>query len=129
MQDPLFLVKRMYDRFGIAYDGAPRHLSVEEKRFRFVCLSEEVMEYLLADDIVDEYDALLDLIVFALGTMVRQGLPLDGLVEVIACNMKKELGPLGKRGGFELDLRKPEGWVEPNLQQFIERARIEHDNS
>lgn len=116
--DPLELVKRQHRRFGIAYDSAPRHLSVDEKRFRFACFSEEALEYLLADTLEDEYDALLDLIVFALGTLERQGLPLDGLAAVIDANMKKELGPNGKRGGFELDLRKPEGWRPADLRQW-----------
>lgn len=118
MDDLLNLVKEQHRLFGINYDGEPRELSLEEKRFRFACFSEEALEYLLAETLEDEYDALLDLLVFVFGTMERQGLPIDGFLEVVQANMKKELGPNGKRGGFELDLRKPEGWQPPDLTKW-----------
>lgn len=118
MDDILRLVREQHRKFGIAYDGPPRLLSLEEKRFRFACFSEESLEYLLAESLDDEYDALLDLLVFVCGTLERQGLPIDGIVDVIHANMKKELGPNGKRGGFELDLRKPEGWQSPDLSRW-----------
>lgn len=117
--DLLQLVKEQHRHFGIAYDGSPRDLSLEEKRFRFACISEETMEYLLADTPDSQYDALLDLLVFTLGTLERHGYPLDGIVEVVRANMKKELGPNAKRGEFELDLKKPEGWQPPNLRRYL----------
>lgn len=114
----LDLVREQHRAFGIAYEGEPRHLSLEEKRFRFACFSEESLEYLLAETLEEEYDALLDLLVFVFGTLERQGLPVDGIVDVVRANMMKELGPNGKRGGFELDLRKPEGWQAPDLTRW-----------
>jgi predicted HAD superfamily Cof-like phosphohydrolase len=113
------LVKKQLQHFQIDYAGAPRSLTTEEKRFRTCCMMEEVMEYLTHDNLEKEYDALLDLLVFALGTMVRQGLPIDGIVDVVQANLEKELGPLGKRGDFELDLRKPEGWLPPDLSKYL----------
>ena len=118
MIDLLALVKEQHAQFGIDYNGDPRHLSLEEKRFRFTCFSEEALEYLLAETLDDEYDALLDLAVFVMGTLERQGLPLDGYKAVIESNRRKELGPIGKRGGFELDLKKPDGWEAPDLSQW-----------
>lgn len=118
MDDVLRLVREQHRKFGIAYEGEPRLLSLEEKRFRFACFSEESLEYLLAESLEEEYDALLDLLVFVVGTLERQGLPMDGVVDVILANMQKELGPNGKRGGFELDLRKPEGWLAPDLTRW-----------
>lgn len=118
--NPLQLVKKQHAHFGISYDGPPRDLPVEEKRFRVVCMVEEAMEYLSANTLDDEYDALLDLLVFTLGTMERAGFPLDGIVAIIEANMKKELGPGAKRGGFELDLRKPPGWEPPDLGSYLE---------
>jgi predicted HAD superfamily Cof-like phosphohydrolase len=120
MDDLLNLVKDQHRLFGIQYEGGPRNLELDEKRFRFACFIEEATEYLLADDLEDEYDALLDLLVFVIGTLERQGLPMDGFREVVLANMKKELGPNGKRGGFELDLRKPEGWESPDLSPWTQ---------
>ena len=117
--NPLDLVKAQHEYFGLEYNGGPRHLSTEEKRFRVCCLMEEVTEYLMADTLHKEYDAILDLLVFALGTLARQGLPLDGIQEVIDANMKKLLGPNEKRNGFELDLVKPQGWKAADLTKYI----------
>ena len=38
---------------------------------------------------------------------------------VNAANAAKELGPLTKRGSFELDLVKPEGWTAPDLRDLV----------
>ena len=88
---------------------------------------EEVTEYLSSPDLEKQYDALLDLLVFALGTMVRQGFPIDGIVDVVQANLKKRLGPLARRGDFELDLVKPDGWVPADLSRYINHD--EGDNS
>jgi hypothetical protein len=79
---------------------------------------EELNEYIAADTLVDQYDALLDLIVFAVGTLERHGFPLQaGFEKVMEANMAKELGQNGeKRGGFKRDLVKPEGWTAPEAE-------------
>lgn len=117
--DVFDLVKKQLAHFAIDYNGAPRELSVEERRFRTCCMLEEVTEYLSASGLEKQYDALLDLMVFALGTMVRQGFPIDGIEDVIQANMKKRLGPLARRGDFELDLIKPEGWAPADLSRYL----------
>jgi len=119
------LVKAMHEKFGLANDGKPWHLEPHEKAFRVKALQEELDEYNLANTLVDEYDALLDLIVFAVGTLDRQGLPLlEGFEKVMKANMAKEVGQNGeKRGGFKRDLVKPKGWVGPEaeLKLIIDR--------
>jgi len=120
------LVKAMHEKFGLANDGQPWHLEPHEKAFRVKALQEELDEYSAANTLVDEYDALLDLIVFAVGTLDRQGLPLlEGFEKVMKANMAKEVGQNGeKRGGFKRDLVKPKGWVGPEaeLEQIIDRV-------
>lgn len=70
----------------------------------------------------DQFDALLDLAIFTMGTADRQNLPWDnGFERVMEANMAKELGQNGdKRGGFKRDLVKPEGWRPPILSDLIE---------
>lgn len=121
------LVKQQLAHFEIDYNGPARQLSVDERRFRTCCMLEEVTEYLSSPDLEKQYDALLDLLVFALGTMVRQGFPIDGIVDVVQANLKKRLGPLARRGDFELDLVKPDGWVPADLSRYINHD--EGDNS
>ena len=125
--NPLKLVRAQHEHFNLGYDGPPRDLTIDEKRFRFVCMSEELSEYLIGDSTEDQYDALLDLLVFTLGTMARHGYPLEGIAAVVDSNLRKEMGPNSKRGGYELDLRKPEGWQSPDLKPFLEKAH--RDNS
>lgn len=112
------LVKAMHQKFGLENTTGPDHLTKEEKEFRSAAMQEELNEYIAADTLVDQYDALLDLIVFAVGTLERHGFPLlAGFEKVMEANMAKELGQNGeKRGGFKRDLVKPEGWTAPEAK-------------
>jgi len=115
------LVKAMHQKFDLSDAITPTHLSTEEKTFRITAMQEELNEYESATTLVDEYDALLDLIVFAVGTLERQGFPFrEGFEIVMKANMAKELGSNGeKRGGFKRDLVKPDGWVGPEFELRI----------
>ena len=119
------LVKAMHQKFGLENTTGPSDLSEEEKQFRSDAMLEELHEYMAADTLVDQYDALLDLIVFAVGTLERHGFPLlAGFEKVMEANMAKELGQNGeKRGGFKRDLVKPEGWTAPEakLQLILDK--------
>ena len=114
-------IKRMHAHFGISYNDVPRVLDAQEENFRIACMLEEISEFVLAETLEDKYDALLDLLVFAAGTAERMGLPIDaGVDEVIRANMRKVLGPNAKRGGFSIDLQKPEGWTAPDLKGILD---------
>ena len=86
---------------------------------------------------VKQYDALLDLIVFAVGTLERHGFPLlPGFTAVMSKNMQKEVGQNGnKRGGFKRDLVKPPGWTGPEdelariLLEAYKQAELPLDNT
>ena len=112
------LVKAMHKKFGLENTKGVLHLTKEEKEFRSAAMLEELNEYIAADTLVDQYDALLDLIVFAVGTLERHGFPLlAGFEKVMEANMAKEVGQNGeKRGGFKRDLVKPEGWTAPEAK-------------
>lgn len=119
------LVKAMHTKFGLENNGGPVNLSPAEKEFRVAALQEELNEYRDAILHVDQYDALIDLIVFAVGSLERHGFPLqEGFEVVMRANMAKELGQNGeKRGGFKRDLVKPHGWKspEPELQKILDK--------
>jgi len=115
-------VEAMHAKFGIKYTGAPRALSVEERVFRETCLAEELAEYHEAKTLEDEFDALLDLLVFTLGTIQRQGFPLEpGFNRVMAANMQKELATTASasKRNFQIDLVKPIGWTAPDLRDLV----------
>lgn len=118
----LVKVKGMHTQFGITSEDLPT-FSQEEKTFRIMAMLEEVEEYACAETIDDELDAIIDLIVFALGTLERQGLfPVaeEAFNRVMMANCNKELGPNTKRGSFSLDLVKPKRWTAPQFRDLLE---------
>ena len=122
-------IKEMHEKFGINCEEV--QFTPDEKSFRISAMLEEVAEYAVAKTPEEELDALVDLVVFALGTAERQGF-LDlfkrAFYRVMEANMAKELGPNQKRGGFALDLVKPEGWEPANIQQLFEFRNQNKEN-
>lgn len=113
-------IAKQQQHFGIYYNDKPRHLTPTEKLFYIQAFREEAGEYLEASSLEDEYDALLDLLIFAGGCLLRHGFSPSGIEEVVAANLKKKLGPIkDKREEFQLDLFKPEDWKAPDLSRFL----------
>jgi predicted HAD superfamily Cof-like phosphohydrolase len=114
------LVKMMHTKFGITSEEVP--FSEEEKKFRICAMQEELDEYKEAETKEDQLDALVDLVVFAMGTAERQGMLEvfdEAFKRVMLANCKKEIGQNQKRGSFQLDLVKPEGWTAPDLSDLV----------
>lgn len=120
MNHLLKLVREMHKKFKITHKQIP--FSAEEKQFRICAMQEELNEYTMAVGKEEELDALVDLMVFTIGTAERQGM-LDVLEEafnrVMDANICKELGKNKKRGSFAIDLVKPEGWTAPDLSDLV----------
>lgn len=111
------LIKEMHEKFELGYSGPPRQLTQEERKFRIAAMQEELNEYIEAGPLVEKYDALIDLLVFTLGTLYRHGFPInEGYEAVMNANMKKKIGSHAKRGHFKQDLVKPEDWVGPEMR-------------
>ncbi|UFK26698.1 hydrolase [Roseobacter phage RDJL6] len=113
------------DIIGLPIPDRPTRLSPERKKWASGALSEELTEFMDAETLEDEVDALLDLMYFAGGRIVEMGvLPGASFEEVHAANMKKERGELSKRPhskGF--DAIKPEGWTAPDLKPYCTLTR------
>lgn len=149
------LVAEMHKKFGLYEpEAGPRVLTKEEVVFRITAMHEELLEYMATvfnvempidtiqsnftrmlntyelnpnPDLSEQFDALLDLAVFVIGTADRQNLPWEnGFERVMQANIAKELGANGeKRGGFKRDLVKPGGWKAPILDDLImDQARV-----
>jgi len=122
------LIDRMHLKFGIT----SRHMkwTDEEKDFRIVAMQEELDEYMDAETKEDELDALLDLVIFALGTAERQGMLSvfeEGFKRVMRANCTKEVGKNAKRGNFQIDLIKPPGWMSPVLDDLVNPKHEQKD--
>ena len=114
-------IKQMHEYFGIDSNTLPE-FTIEEMDFRIAAMQEELNEYELAENKAEQLDALVDFLVFTLGTAERMGF-LDVFEEaydrVIASNMTKTIGPNQKRGSFALDLVKPENFEPANLDDLV----------
>ncbi len=121
----LMQVMAMHQQFGIDYNGPPRHLSKGEKNFRIAALDEELDEYNVAETLEQELDALIDLVVFALGAVERHGFRAfqEGFQRVMEANCKKQVGQNPEkakgRADWQFDLVKPEGWKPADLSDLV----------
>lgn len=116
-------IKAMHEQFGISFNSLD-YFSVDEKHFRTAAMLEEVSEFLTSQKPEDELDAMVDLVVFALGTVERMGhsdVFEEAFNRVMASNMSKTLGPNQKRGSFSLDLQKPADFKPADLSDLVEK--------
>lgn len=114
------MVRKMHEQFKIQYDGPPRDLPEDLKGFRVDAIQEELNEYKEATTLEDQFDALLDIMVFTLGAIEWHGFDFHrGFTEVMRANLEKELGKnkkaRNKNNPTSPDLVKPKGWVGPDL--------------
>lgn len=82
---------------------------------------QELLEATLADDRVEQLDALIDILVVTIGAIHSMGADAEGAwKEVMMTNfakVDKETGKVRKREDGKV--LKPTGWVPPNLKPFI----------
>ena len=104
-------VKAMYEK----YDLMDMIMTEKDKSVRITMMQEELNEYHEALTATDEADALVDLLIFTVGTMIVSGYPLNSIFDVVMdCNESKELGDKGR--GTKRDLIKPPGWTGPEYK-------------
>jgi predicted HAD superfamily Cof-like phosphohydrolase len=109
------------DTFQTACDQEP---SKENYNMYLGLIDEEYQELqdaLGADDKVEQLDALIDILVVTMGAIRAGGMDGEGAwKEVMDTNFAKidpETGKVRKREDGKV--LKPEGWVAPNLAQFL----------
>ena len=122
MESPVIRdIQEFLTKFEMEYEGPPRHLPDHISAVRSELLREELREYLRAVEqgsLVDELDALVDLVYVALGNAVLHGFPFEeAWKRVHAANMQKVRG-VSKRG-MKFDVCKPPGWTPPNLEDLV----------
>lgn len=139
--NPQMLVKEFHQKFGHPVATIPGPLTDEQKELRLALIKEEVVELAEAlwdDDLVESYDACLDILYVVYGTLVALGLEAaPGFAEVQASNLSKlgEYGtPLISRGMAEDGL--PKGkimkgplYFKPDLKSIVEKQIKEAQES
>ena len=108
-------VREFHDKFG--HPVAQKPLMIETKRAlsRGKWMNEEVAEFLVAKDIYEQADAMIDLLYFSLGTLVEMGLEADELFAIVQKANMDKLWDDGKPHYNPKDgkVLKPEGWEDP----------------
>lgn len=117
-------VKEFHSRFGHPVCEAPTLLAAERAKARAAWMSEEVAEFLEAETVPDQADAMIDLIYFAVGTLVEMGVRPQKLFDIVhAANMTKLWPDGAPRFRGDGKTIKPPAWVDPAeaLREEIER--------
>ena len=106
-------VGEFHMRFGAPYADKPTLLSKARVEKRSEWMREEIDELNEAVDIYEQADAMIDLIYFALGTLVEMGVQPDEIFDIVhEANMTKlfEDGTVHYRGTKVI---KPPHWQDP----------------
>ena len=132
MSDNFYDIGLFHEKFGLHnvtfHDAGPQKVDQELFEFRFKFLAEELEELQQAwkaQDSEEIFDALLDLVVVAMGTAHLFGFPWqEGWDEVQRANMSKVRakadGSDSKRGS-SWDIVKPEGWTPPDHAPILRK--------
>ena len=116
------MIKEFHKKFGLEYNDGPRRLPAELEKFRFRFMEEELFEYESSVVLVDQLDALVDLVYVAMGTAYLHGFNFDeAFKRVHEANMKKKrsVGTLLSGRGSVWDVVKPDDWEPPFLDDLV----------
>ena len=125
-------VKMFHQTFGHPTSNVPVSLTKERANKRYTWMLEEINEFLEAvkeQDIVEQADAMIDTIYFALGTLVEMGVQPDMLFRIVQKANMSKLWADGKPHYNEMGkVIKPKGWENPHpkLQQAIKEMKNEN---
>ena len=111
-------VRLFHKKFNHPISYTPTRMDLERANKRYNWMLEEINEFIEAvkkEDIVEQADAMIDVIYFALGTLVEMGIEPDALFEIVQeANMSKlwEDGkPHYNQDGKTI---KPKTWEDPH---------------
>ena len=119
------MVKDFHEKFGHPAADNPAYLREQRAKARYGWMREELDEFLEAEDITDQADAMIDLIYFALGTLVEMGVKPDEIFNIVHDANMTKLWEDGKpRYDKDGKTKKPAGWKDPypRLREAIAAA-------
>lgn len=111
-------VKLFHEKFNHPISNHPVSMELERARKRYNWMKEEIDEFLEAveeQDIVEQADAMIDVMYFALGTLVEMGIKPDQLFEIVQKANMSKLWEDGKpHYNSEGKTIKPSTWKDPH---------------
>ena len=111
-------VKAFQMAFNHPVATKPTFMQKERAEARMNWVKEEVQEFLDADNVIDQADALVDAMYFILGSAVEIGVDLEPVFDIVQNANMSKLWADGKPHYRESDgkVAKPEGWQAPEPQ-------------
>ncbi|MCL2177498.1 MAG: HAD family hydrolase [Firmicutes bacterium] len=109
-------VKEFHKLFNHPFSESPTMIDSDMAKKRYNWMREEIDEFLSATDIVGQADAMIDLIYFALGSLVIMGVKPEKLFDIVHTANMTKVGdggkPIYKPDG---KIKKPDSWKDPHL--------------
>lgn len=124
-------VKEFQIKFGHPVSERPIMMDESRAKKRYTWMLEEINEFIEAPDIVEQADAMIDLIYFALGTLVEMGIEPEKLFSVVHnANMSKLWNDGKPHYGADGKTIKPKTWKDPHseLENIINEMLKESEN-
>lgn len=120
---------RDQEKFMRACDQTVGRQNLEQYQMYCNLIREEFDELVASDNAVDDLDALIDIIVVAIGAIHSLGADGEGAwKEVMSTNFAKIDKLTGKvRKREDGKVLKPIGWVAPNLKPFVSNSGEKHE--
>jgi predicted HAD superfamily Cof-like phosphohydrolase len=119
------MVKEFHKKFCHPISNAPKELPKERVAARVKWMLEELREFRDSKNIYEQADAMIDLIYFALGSLVEMGVEPESLFEVVHNANMLKLWEDGKpRYNEDGKTIKPKGWKDPEplLRDIIDNG-------
>lgn len=123
-------VKEFQKAFNCPYAEKPILMDMDRAKARYKWMLEEIDEFIEATenkDLVEQADAMIDVIYFALGTLVELGIPPKELFDIVQKANMSKLWEDGKPHYNEIGkVIKPSTWEDPHEKTVaaIERMML-----
>jgi predicted HAD superfamily Cof-like phosphohydrolase len=122
-------VKKFHETFEHPIGTLPAAIDPERKVSRTAWMQEELDEFVEGNTVEDEADAMIDLIYFALGTLVEMGIDPQPIFDIVQHANMSKVWPDGLVHKNEMGKTiKPVGWEDPQpkikaeIQRQIDEA-------
>ena len=117
-------VKQFHETFNHPVADEVTFMKEDRAKKRYAWMLEEINEFIEAEDVVEQADAMIDTIYFAIGTLVELGIEPTVLFDIVQDANMSKIWADGKPHFNEMGKTiKPEGWQDPHdkLKKAIEK--------
>lgn len=122
-------VLAFHDHFAVPIQKSPQQLPADRVQKRAKWMQEELEEFIASQSLVEQADAMIDLIYLALGSLVEMGVKPEALFDIVhEANMSK-LWADGKPRYRQSDGKviKPPTWKDPAPRMVAEIERQQQE--